>query len=334
MKRKITGFTLIELLVVIAIIAILAAILFPVFAQARTAAFKTVDSSNIKQLATAQVLYMQNFDGAVGMNRSCNLWREPSGPANFVPCQAGDIALGWIDLLNPYVKSIDIFKVSSDGQQRVPLPNTGPLCYHWERENNQPCTAQPGSLTGFVWGNRVVGGSYVPLGGDFRTSYARNNNFANNGVYTANIYTMEFPSNTIMFAPHQANTGAGAAGAEGVSGSIFNINRRDPAVANPGGTPAVPGTPHPNLPECIYSDINSQRNNEVSFVHATSGVNSPIFQLAQRWAGERFSGGANYAFVDTSSRFFRPERVRGQCFWGPGRTPEFGNNGRDPDFRL
>src|SRR5262249_2138448 len=56
------GFTLIELLVVIAIIAILAAILFPVFAQAREAARKATCMSNQKQLALATLQYIQDYD--------------------------------------------------------------------------------------------------------------------------------------------------------------------------------------------------------------------------------------------------------------------------------
>ncbi|MES1228346.1 MAG: prepilin-type N-terminal cleavage/methylation domain-containing protein, partial [Armatimonadota bacterium] len=60
MKRS--AFTLIELLVVIAIIAILAAILFPVFAQAKIAAKKTSCLSNVKQMATAAQLYLGDFD--------------------------------------------------------------------------------------------------------------------------------------------------------------------------------------------------------------------------------------------------------------------------------
>jgi len=60
MKRR--GFTLIELLVVIAIIAILAAILFPVFAQAREKARQTACISNTKQIGTAVILYVQDYD--------------------------------------------------------------------------------------------------------------------------------------------------------------------------------------------------------------------------------------------------------------------------------
>ena len=61
-RSKRSAFTLIELLVVIAIIAILAAILFPVFAQAREAARKSSCQSNLKQLATATLMYKQDYD--------------------------------------------------------------------------------------------------------------------------------------------------------------------------------------------------------------------------------------------------------------------------------
>src|SRR5882724_7645389 len=62
MKHKKRAFTLIELLVVIAIIAILAAILFPVFAQAKLAAKKTVALSGTKQIALASFMYGGDFD--------------------------------------------------------------------------------------------------------------------------------------------------------------------------------------------------------------------------------------------------------------------------------
>src|SRR5207248_8383643 len=64
-RLKKSGFTLIELLVVIAIIAILAAILFPVFAQARESARATSCLSNTKQIALGQLMYSQDYDETI-----------------------------------------------------------------------------------------------------------------------------------------------------------------------------------------------------------------------------------------------------------------------------
>src|ERR1700731_1536676 len=67
------AFTLIELLVVIAIIAILAAILFPVFAQAKLAAKKAVSISNQKQLGLAMIMYANDYDDMYAREDGCTL---------------------------------------------------------------------------------------------------------------------------------------------------------------------------------------------------------------------------------------------------------------------
>jgi len=90
------GFTLIELLVVIAIIAILAAILFPVFAQAKAAAKKTADLSNLKQHITAVTMYAGDSDDFMPHTN----WQE-----DYV----------FAARIMPYVKSRDIFRVPSSG---------------------------------------------------------------------------------------------------------------------------------------------------------------------------------------------------------------------------
>jgi prepilin-type N-terminal cleavage/methylation domain-containing protein len=95
---KTRAFTLIELLVVIAIIAILAAILFPVFAQAKLAAKKTVALANAKQVALANNIYMNDFDDAVVKE----YFGFPQAPA----CNWGTISGGfynWRYALNPYL---------------------------------------------------------------------------------------------------------------------------------------------------------------------------------------------------------------------------------------
>ena len=101
------GFTLIELLVVIAIIAILAAILFPVFARAREKARQASCSSNLKQLATAWLMYAQDYDELVCPSYDgvgTNPWRM------WVWTNAGELD----SRLMPYVKNAQLFKCPSD----------------------------------------------------------------------------------------------------------------------------------------------------------------------------------------------------------------------------
>lgn len=110
MFRK--GFTLIELLVVIAIIAILAAILFPVFAQAKESAKQTSCLSNLKQLGISLQLYEGDYDDVIPADdRSDNYWNGPVLPLGSFPNPAPDTQLGsaWTNTLQPYVKAKEIF---------------------------------------------------------------------------------------------------------------------------------------------------------------------------------------------------------------------------------
>ena len=120
MKR--TAFTLIELLVVIAIISILAAIIFPTFAQVREKARQTTCLSNMKQLGTAFTLYEQDYDeqlpgvadGMAGVGRTGGWLYYTAFPARETQ-NAFDPSLGSIF---PYVKNIAIFQCPSDGDAR------------------------------------------------------------------------------------------------------------------------------------------------------------------------------------------------------------------------
>jgi prepilin-type N-terminal cleavage/methylation domain-containing protein/prepilin-type processing-associated H-X9-DG protein len=97
-----SGFTLIELLVVIAIIAILASILFPVFAQARDKARSISCLSNAKQIGTALSMYMQDYDGAIHEI-------VQGGSLN----HATVCNTTWAGILYPYTKNRDIFRCAS-----------------------------------------------------------------------------------------------------------------------------------------------------------------------------------------------------------------------------
>lgn len=111
-RKSSNAFTLIELLVVIAIIAILAAILFPVFAQARESARKTSCLSNNKQLGLAVMQYVQDYDEMY----PCNSWDTP--PIGTIDTDAKNAnylsALQWVWRVQPYAKNKQIFVCPSD----------------------------------------------------------------------------------------------------------------------------------------------------------------------------------------------------------------------------
>jgi prepilin-type N-terminal cleavage/methylation domain-containing protein len=107
-RRYSPGFTLIELLVVIAIIAILAAILFPVFGRARENARRTSCQSNLKQLGLAFIQYTQDFDERLPVGN----WTE-SSPY---------FGTGWGANIMPYVKGAQIFACPS-ATKNVAAPN-------------------------------------------------------------------------------------------------------------------------------------------------------------------------------------------------------------------
>jgi prepilin-type N-terminal cleavage/methylation domain-containing protein/prepilin-type processing-associated H-X9-DG protein len=110
------GFTLIELLVVIAIIAILAAILFPVFAQAREKARQSTCVSNLKQIGLAFQQYATDYDGLLmDGNWAAGIADVSGWPAN--PATAIDEKNGWAAYLMPYCKNRGIFDCPSSIDQ-------------------------------------------------------------------------------------------------------------------------------------------------------------------------------------------------------------------------
>jgi prepilin-type N-terminal cleavage/methylation domain-containing protein/prepilin-type processing-associated H-X9-DG protein len=98
-----SGFTLIELLVVIAIIAILASILFPVFARARENARRASCQSNLKQIALGIAMYKQDYDEKLPRVRAAYAAYNPGGNP-----------YAWADMMQPYLKSVQIFQCPSE----------------------------------------------------------------------------------------------------------------------------------------------------------------------------------------------------------------------------
>ena len=159
--KQAKAFTLIELLVVIAIIAILAAILFPVFAQAKAAAKKTQSLSNIKQLTLSATMYSNDFDDMVVANG------EP------LPENDGGWQKTWMVHVQPYMKNMDILRDPSDSHEIE--ANTGPRYSYWANGI-------------FGWGN----------GWEFRGMVNFSRGWA--GISARNSTEVTQPAETIFFA--------------------------------------------------------------------------------------------------------------------------------------
>ena len=165
------AFTLIELLVVIAIIAILAAILFPVFAQAREKARQASCASNLKQMGIAILQYNQDFDEAYAMA----MWGS----------SASGTRCSWPAMIQPYVKSTAIFTCPSDTGNYGKTPGT--------ISDPAGCSASP---TGYSV-------SYI------YNYYLAGNNNPNGGVITSSLPQLPAPATTVMMTDGATTPTAG-----------------------------------------------------------------------------------------------------------------------------
>ncbi len=146
MIRNTKAFTLIELLVVIAIIAILAAILFPVFAQAKAAAKTTQALSNMKQLGTGNFLYSGDNDDVRVLPKA--FVNDPAG---------GGDEYSWKQLISPYVKSTALFSDPVNPIAKFPDFHSDPAMravFGW-KTTNLPATMRfnRGYNLANIWGS-------------------------------------------------------------------------------------------------------------------------------------------------------------------------------------
>jgi prepilin-type N-terminal cleavage/methylation domain-containing protein/prepilin-type processing-associated H-X9-DG protein len=154
--RRTRAFTLIELLVVIAIIAILAAILFPVFAKAREKGRQASCQSNLKQIGLAFAQYMQDYDG---------YWPTgcPDGQPGNQPDALNSCWDGWIaNAIVTYIKNYQIFTCPSavQGNSNWTNPNNGnrfvSYCYNYQLLGNNNWAIQDAALSNLPTGISTI----------------------------------------------------------------------------------------------------------------------------------------------------------------------------------
>jgi prepilin-type N-terminal cleavage/methylation domain-containing protein/prepilin-type processing-associated H-X9-DG protein len=169
MKRS--GFTLIELLVVIAIIAILAAILFPVFARAREKARQASCQSNLKQLITGTLMYAQDYD------EQLPCWERDTNDEALSPLHPGRS-------IYPYVKNLQIFACPS-GDRISANQTEDPSTWPSYRGFHYPGPAEDA----YAWTDYIIGSRLNPYG----------------------LGDIEYPSSTVCIADsHHMYGGRGA----------------------------------------------------------------------------------------------------------------------------
>jgi prepilin-type N-terminal cleavage/methylation domain-containing protein len=174
--KRTRAFTLIELLVVIAIIAILAAILFPVFAQAKIAAKKTVALSNAKQIATANFIYMNDYDDSLikeffGFPADCSSW--------------GSTYFNWRYAMQPYV-------AKSTGLLSDPTNPFQDKTYWTQAYTNGTASNDVYLPSNFAVNNDVIGFANGHCAGPFTPE----------GLGT--LDTLDEPAGTIIILPSRA----------------------------------------------------------------------------------------------------------------------------------
>ena len=172
-RRNREGFTLIELLVVIAIIAILAAILFPVFARARRAAMKTSCLNNLKQIVTSISMYGTDWDDrfplVTGPGRIFDELYGGSAQNYNYRCPGGPEKRWFQNVIGPYAKNKKIFMCGAMGEDGKWEIGNRKMIFHYNRHGGFSPTVDPtGSNVAAPSNSTILG---LTLDNDPPTSY-------------------------------------------------------------------------------------------------------------------------------------------------------------------
>ncbi|RYG82915.1 prepilin-type N-terminal cleavage/methylation domain-containing protein [bacterium] len=303
------AFTLIELLVVIAIIAILAAILFPVFAQAKQAAKKTADLSNMKQQGTATQIYLNDSDDVFMVNNHRN--SEPGKEGQ---------EIHWSYMLAPYVKNDALYVSPGD-------KNGGwaPGCYNETAPVNQGKGVPAGQTNGCSAQGYPAGVYTLQVP---RLSYTANQLIMPrkrsdaDKVSAISATAIDDVSGTILLAPMSDSLDCMRKGGAGAETRSYRptLAVRDAASITNAFTDTLPATVWAlNLTEIFGSTQAPGQNTTASIFGCNYGAGPGTIDSVLRYTNPgRFGTQNNYVFADTSakSKEFRQTVATSRFLWG------------------
>lgn len=290
-RRAVAAFTLIELLVVIAIIAILAAILFPVFAQARNAARKTAALSNAKQIALALHMYAQDYDETFPYNFACVA--PINGGTSNLECSnhPGTGAIPIDSQLSPYIKNDGVWASPSDG---TPIYNPLPDYFMWDgsKQGKRRSLQYVGYIVTQQWEDAGNTLSWPPIA-DPNTGLSPWG--GESGGSARAMAGIDQPADTIGIVEVWTTGGSGPLGNE--FGSYFTAcdtwklaGRKVPAAGQaPTGADVLPG-------ECNTSDTYSQQPT-VGYANQANYVFTDGHAKALTWGAVRQNDFAKFKML-------------------------------------
>jgi prepilin-type N-terminal cleavage/methylation domain-containing protein/prepilin-type processing-associated H-X9-DG protein len=297
-RRLARAFTLIELLVVIAIIAILAAILFPVFAQAREKARQTSCLSNQKQIGSGIMMYVQDNDETYPQ---CYYYKNNTDTMNG-SSNGGYVT--WTVTLQPYVKNERLFVCPSDRTEGL-TPDNAP-CSPFTDVKTLGCEAQVPRLSYSPNSNVIPrkrgpqdGVNVVPIAAiDNSADTIAMVEFTNHATCISETSTQQGNAGDLLNKSHRPTN----AFMGGPAGGAFNA--QSTADANATAIYAVTKAAAEG-PEAWGGPADSAASNGTGCRAAIKGGGLHIKFMEPA----RHSGGANYTFADGHAKWFRFERT-------------------------
>jgi prepilin-type N-terminal cleavage/methylation domain-containing protein/prepilin-type processing-associated H-X9-DG protein len=279
-RRREQAFTLIELLVVIAIIAILAAILFPVFAQAKLAAKKTQDLSNIKQIGTATLIYCNDFDDVFPVSSFDSL---PFVQANSVRWSSSQV-------VGAYVKSTPMFLTPGDALST--LPSAMILA-----PTDRKAKASTNSYMANALSPAYFAAGYFPS-----TVTAANYKgvFAAGAYYTGSLSETASSSQTSLANVADIIMYGG--------GAVQNMGQTYIGCTGQSG-------PNTEVVRCGYEDLIAPYD----ILNLVLGSYYGIPDATLKAGYTKFSGGSNFTFADSHAKTLRPGSLLQGAFVNPTR---------------